>query len=85
MRLNKSDKYVQPEKLRKPLIVPCRLSDCIYYERAYERDAMKCLCSHPHKKDAMSESACPLYRLDWQKKSAMLPDGSGLKKPFSNE
>ena len=82
MRLNKSDRYVQAEKLRTPLVVPCRLSDCIYYERAYERDATKCLCSHPHKKDAMSERACPLYRLDWQKKSATLPGGEGPKKPL---
>ena len=82
MRLNKSDKYVQAEKLRKPLVVPCRLSDCIYYERAYERDATKCLCSHPHKKDAMSERACPLYRLDWQKKSASLTEKTSTKKSF---
>ncbi len=80
MRINKSDKYVQAEKSRTPLVVPCRLCDCIYYERPYERDATKCLCSHPHKKDAMSERACPLYRMDWQKKSAALPGGAASKK-----
>lgn len=57
------------KKSSDPLIVPCRLSDCLYYEGRTESRPGYCYCSHPDKEHYLQNPSCPLYRLDWQKRA----------------
>lgn len=47
----------------------CELKDCIFYRPAPESER-KCRCAHPDKPQHLSQLVCPLYRMDWQKKTA---------------
>ena len=75
MRLNDRSRPQDTTKSSRPIVVPCKLADCIFYEGALKRDPTKCHCSHPQKMDYMTESACPLYKLDWQKRMRDIPGG----------
>lgn len=59
-------------------VVYCDLSDCFYYspEPDFPR---KCRCQHPDKRTVMEMAKCPLYRLDWQKRSALLSPSKDQK------
>ncbi|GAB4317082.1 MAG: hypothetical protein Kow0059_09960 [Candidatus Sumerlaeia bacterium] len=57
-----------PQKADRPIIAPCRLSDCLFFEGPIEGRPGYCLCSHPDKQLYLQKPTCPLYRLDWQKR-----------------
>jgi hypothetical protein len=50
------------------MMVPCRLTDCIFFEGAVPGREGKCLCSHPQKGSYMTENQCPLYNFDWKQR-----------------
>lgn len=57
------------QKSDNPIHVLCRLGDCLFYEAPVPGHPGYCYCSHPDKPHYIKNLACPLYRLDWQKRS----------------
>jgi len=50
--------------------VLCSLSDCLYFIKQGSRS----LCKHPEVHSNPAGSVCPFYRMDWQRKAALLAD-----------
>jgi hypothetical protein len=48
-----------------PILVTCRLSDCLFFEGVKDSELGSALCSHPEKEKYMGNGSCPLYRFDW--------------------
>ena len=57
-------------KLSDRLLVPCKMTDCIFHEGSPRGKPDKCYCSHPHKGHYNTFAACPLYQFDWLKRAA---------------
>lgn len=47
--------------------VICRQDDCVYHQM--NKQAGKVYCSHAEKAHYLNRVPCPLYRMDWQKKT----------------
>jgi hypothetical protein len=50
--------------------VTCTMTDCLYHNKD-PHGGQLVYCSHADKPRYMEGATCPLYRMDWQKKSAM--------------
>ncbi|MBX7246136.1 MAG: hypothetical protein K1X53_11610 [Candidatus Sumerlaeaceae bacterium] len=57
-----------PVKSESPMLVNCKLTDCVYHEGSPNGQLDRCLCSHPNKTYYISNTTCPLYSMDWTKK-----------------
>ncbi len=71
MRTNPHHDPKDVVKAPTPMVVPCRLADCIFYEGPVAGRDGKCFCSHPQKAAYMTERQCPLYNFNWQRRMKM--------------
>lgn len=60
----------QVVKAAKPMLVVCRLSDCLFHEGSLEHDAEVCRCSHPQRPNEPKQGSCSLYRVNFAAKIA---------------
>ena len=75
--------FKQAAKLDKPILTPCKLSDCLFFEGRPSGEEEICRCSHPQKASEKASPKCMLYRLDWVKKMNPM-SSAGVVKPSSS-
>ncbi len=51
------------------IVVHCRLDDCVFYTPE-PGDSAKCRCVHKEKHLYLNNIKCPLYRVDFRKRTA---------------